>query len=375
MVKSRAVWPLSIFVVACVAAGGCETATSEQPKKAVGGSSPNSGYAGPPRDVVAIAGYVGGEKMQLLQNEKIRRILADKYHIAINPTKAGSIDMVSDMDLSGKDFVWPSNDFTVELFRVKGHKARKDQIVFNSPIVIYTGWNIADALIKQGIVEKRPEGYFIVKFQDLLNMIAGQKTWKDLGLNFYGKISVRCTDPTRSNSGNMFAGLVANTFNNGDVVDESSVEKILPQTTKVFARLGMMERSSDDIFRKFIATGTNNSMVVGYENQIVEFIVANPDKRDLIQNQVCVLYPEPTVWSSHPVISLDDKGDRVIEAMLDPEIQKLAWSEHGFRSGLEGSSADKTAVRLDCIAEKITSVTPLPGARTFMRILEALKEL
>ena len=27
----------------------------------------------------------------------------------------------------------------------------------------------------------------------------------------------------------MFAGLVANTFNNGEVVDESSVESILPQ--------------------------------------------------------------------------------------------------------------------------------------------------
>ncbi|MGO9113157.1 MAG: hypothetical protein ACLP9L_28315, partial [Thermoguttaceae bacterium] len=241
--------------------------------------------------------------------------------------------------------------------------------------VINTGCNNADALNKQGFVEKRPEGYFIVKFQDLLKMIAEQKTWKDLGLNFYGKISVRCTDPTRSNSGNMFAGLVSNTFNNGDVVDESSVENILPQTRKVFARLGMMERSSDDIFRKFIATGTNNSMVVGYENQIVEFIVANPDKRDLIQNQVCVLYPEPTAWSSHPVISLNDRGDRVIEAMQDPEVQKLAWSEHGFRSGLEGSNADKTAVRLDCIAEKITSVTPLPSARTFMRILDSLKEL
>ena len=46
----------------------------------------------------------------------------------------------------------------------------------------------------------------------------------------------------------------------------------------------MMERSSGDIFRNFIATGTNNSMVVGYESQIVEFIVANPDSRELIQD-------------------------------------------------------------------------------------------
>jgi hypothetical protein len=368
-IKANAVLAI---VIAALAAGGCGSSDETKPVK---GAAPGPSYAGPAGSALTLSCYVGGEKMQLLQNEKIVRILAEKYHIAVNPVKAGSIDMVSDMDLTGKDFVWPSNDFTVELFKAKGHKSRKDQIVFNSPIVIYTGWNIADALIKQGIVEKRPDGYYIVKFQDLLKMIAEQKSWKDLGLNFFGKISVRCTDPTRSNSGNMFAGLVANTFNNGDVVDDSTVESVLPQTKKFFARLGLMERSSDDIFRKFVATGTSNSMVVGYESQIVEFIATNPEKRDLIQNQVCVLYPEPTVWSSHPVISLTEGGDRVIEAMQDKDIQKLAWSEHGFRSGLEGANADKTAVRLDCIAEKITSVTNLPSARTFMRILEALKEL
>ena len=106
--------------------------------------------------MVTIAGYVGGEKMELLQNEKFRRILADKYHIAIKPTKAGSIEMVSGMDLSGKDFIWPSNDFAVELFRAKGTRPARTRSSSTARMVIYTGWNIADALIKQGIVEKRP---------------------------------------------------------------------------------------------------------------------------------------------------------------------------------------------------------------------------
>ena len=338
------------------------------------GGGGSGAVRGQPANVTTVTGYVGGEKMELLQNEKIRRILAEKYHIAVNPVKEGSITMVSDKDVSDKDFLWPSNEFAVELFRQKGGKSRKNQIVFNSPIVIYTGWNIADALTKKGIVEKRPEGYFIVKFQELLTMIVEKKKWKDIGLDFFGPICIRCTDPTKSNSGNMFAGLVANTLA-GDVVSESTVGDVLPKTKELFERLGYMEGSSGDIFAKFIATGTRNSMVVGYENQIIEFIVASPDKRELIQNQVCVLYPEPTVWSSHPIISLTDKGDRLIEAMLDPEVQKLAWSEHGFRSGLEGANADKAAVGLKCIAERIDSVSPLPGARTIMRILDVLKDM
>ena len=339
MSHNRAIAAAAAAVVLAMC-GGCGAASSP-PSGPPNARPERSGRLRDAAGVITIAGYVGGEKMDLLQNDKIRRILADKYRLAVNPTKAGSIDMASSMDLSGKDFIWPSNDFAVELFRRQGGKARKDQIVFNSPIVIYTGWNIANALIQKGIVEKRPEGYFIVKFQELLQMVVEQKAWKDLGLSFYGKISIRSTDPTRSNSGNMFAGLVANTLNGGDVVDESSVEAILPPTKKLFARLGMMERSSGDIFRKFIATGTNNSMIVGYENQIVEFIVANPESRELIQNQVCVLYPEPTVWSSHPVVSLSPNGDRLIEAMQDPEVQRLAWSEHGFRSGLEGAAPTK----------------------------------
>ncbi len=40
------------------------------------------------------------------------------------------------------------------------------------------------------------------------------KTWADIGLpQLYGSISVKTTDPTKSNSGNMFAGLLANTMN------------------------------------------------------------------------------------------------------------------------------------------------------------------
>jgi len=367
--------PLSVVVAVLLATGGgCGTSPSVQPNPG-SGTAPNSSYSAPPGNLLTIAGYVGGEKIQLLQNENFRRILADKYHLAIKPTKAGSIEMASGADLTGKDFIWPSNDFAVKLFRDGNRKAGKDQIIFNSPLVIYTGWNIADGLIKQGIVEKRREGYFIVNFQKLLTMIVERKTWRDIGQDFDGKIMIRCTDPTKSNSGNMFAGLVANTLNNGEVVDETSVESVLPKTKQLFARLGMMETSSGDIFRNFLTTGTRNSMVIGYESQIVEFIVANPKSRKLIQDTVCVLYPEPTVWSSHPIVSLNDRGDRLIEAMMDEEVQRLAWNEHGFRSGLAEIRVDKHAVQLDCIAEEIQVVTPLPGKKTFLRILDALKEL
>jgi hypothetical protein len=62
------------------------------------------------------AGYVGGEKMLFLQNEKVIRILAERHGIAVDATKAGSIEMVTGLETRGKDFLWPSNDLAVEFF-------------------------------------------------------------------------------------------------------------------------------------------------------------------------------------------------------------------------------------------------------------------
>lgn len=316
--------------------------------------------------------YVGGEKVEFLENPEVQKILAEKFGLKVDAVKAGSVEMVRELDLSGKDALWPSNDIAVELFRMRGGKAQSVDIVFNSPIVIYTGWNIAHALIKQGIVEKRDESYYVVKFPVLLQLILDEKTWQDIGLPFYGSVSVRCTDPVRSNSGNMFAGLVVNMLNDGKVVDEHSAAVLLPQLKHFFQRLGMMEHSSGDIFRKFIATGIHNSMVVGYENQLAEFILANPRNRGAILSSVCVLYPLPTVWSSHPVIALTDNGQRLIQALSDEDIQNLAWRSHGFRSGLMGVTQNPDELNIPGLPEQISSVIPLPTARAMDLIVEEL---
>jgi hypothetical protein len=113
---------------------------------------------------------------------------------------------------------------------------------------------------------------------------------------------------------------------------------------------------------------------VGYENQLVEFVLANPRSRNDILNSVCILYPLPTVWSSHPVIALTDKGERLIEALNDGEIQDLAWRMHGFRTGLMGVTQDPAALGVPNMASSIDSVIPLPTAAAMVRIVETLSQ-
>ena len=57
----------------------------------------------------------------------------------------------------------------------------------------------------------------------------------------------------------------------------------------------------------------------------------NPDIWEQVKEDIVMLYPTPTVWSSHVYIALDEAGTAGIDALLDEEVQKLAWEKHGFR--------------------------------------------
>ncbi len=64
-------------------------------------------------------------------------------------------------------------------------------------------------------------------------------TWEEIGLpQLYGSVSVGTTDPTKSNSGNMFAGLLANTLCSG-VADESNLAESCPDFKASFRSWGI----------------------------------------------------------------------------------------------------------------------------------------
>ena len=64
--------------------------------------------------VTEITGYVGGEKIGLLEDEQVRKILKDKYRLSLDYNRAGSIEMVTTLDRAGQDFLFPSNQTALE---------------------------------------------------------------------------------------------------------------------------------------------------------------------------------------------------------------------------------------------------------------------
>ena len=321
--------------------------------------------------VTEIKGYVGGEKIGLLEDEEVQEILRDKYKLSIDYAKAGSIDMIT-ADATGMNFLFPSNQTALELYEKINGDPVKSEIILNTPIVLYTRQAVADAFVSEGLATKDGDVYY-VDMTKLTEAIENGTKWSDIGLDqLYGSITVGTTDPTKSNSGNMFAGLLANTLCGG-VADETNLYEILPRLESIFQKLGYMESSSSDLFDQFLKTGMGaKPLIAGYENQLLEFAVENPETWEHVSGDIIMMYPTPTVWSSHVFIALDENGTLGIDALLDEDIQRLAWEKHGFRTGVYDTPADSEHFGVSGLADEITQVAPMPDADTMDRIIRNL---
>ena len=321
--------------------------------------------------VTEIKGYVGGEKIGLLEDEEVQEILRDKYKLSIDYAKAGSIDMIT-ADATGMNFLFPSNQTALELYEKINGDPVKSEIILNTPIVLYTRQAVADAFVSEGLATKGGDVYYVDRTKRT-EAIENATKWSDIGLDqLYGSITVGTTDPTKSNSGNMFAGLLANTLCGG-VADETSLYGILPRLESIFQKLGYMESSSSDLFDQFLKTGMGaKPLIAGYENQLLEFAVENPETWEHVSGDIIMMYPTPTVWSSHVFIALDENGTLGIDALLDEDIQRLAWEKHGFRTGVYDTPADSEHFGVSGLADEITQVAPMPDADTMDRIIRNL---
>jgi len=80
------------------------------------------------------------------------------------------------------------------------------------------------------------------------------------------------------------------------------------------------------------------------------------------------------VWASHPFIARTANGKRLMEALRDPEIQKIAWDMHGFRSGLPGVQSNPKDAPIAGIPEHIDSVVDMPAPAVMEAILKAIAD-
>src|SRR5260370_14066675 len=94
-----------------------------------------------------------------------------------------------------------------------------------------------------------------------------------------GRARIVSTDPNKSNSGFVFAGLAA-TLLSGDVVALDSLGRIDADVVSVFRRMGYNPPSSGKLFDDYVDGGAGaQPPIVGYEYQILERVLHDADRR------------------------------------------------------------------------------------------------
>jgi hypothetical protein len=327
-------------------------------------------------DQVRLWGFIGGEKLDFVRNEKVRDLLMRRHGITLDARRAGSVEMVSDPALTGQkpEWLWPASNVLTQLARRNGLAVRRDEIVFNSPLVIYSWSPVVEALMRRGYVEERAGVFYLVKARELIGDVLRGTTWRELGIgSLFGRVLVSSTDPTKSNSGFSFAGLVAN-LQAGDVANAETLARDLETVVSVFDRMGYKESSSGTHWNSYLNEGMGGKpLLIGYESQLIEFILGHAEQWKALQSQAVrpvLLYPVPTVYSSHPILSLTETADRLLPALTDPDLLELAWSEHGFRGPL--GRIGHSGPSVSGIAAAIESITPMPDAGVMLALLERL---
>ena len=327
-------------------------------------------------DQTTLWGFIGGEKVDFVRNPKVRDLLADRYGLALDARRAGSIEMVSDPALlrQNPQWVWPASSVMAQLARSNGLGIRRDEVVFNSPLVLYSWSPIVEALEKAGYVERRESAYYVVKMAELMEAIVKRLSWRDLGVpDLFGRVIVTTTDPVKSNSGLSFAALLANLFA-GDVATPQSLARDGDKIAAVFERMGYKEASSGTHWNSYLTEGMGGKpLIAAYESQLVEFILANPERWNALKSQKMkpvMLYPAPTVTSAHPILSLAAAADPLVAALTDPDIQELAWSEHGFRGKL--GSVGRGGPKVEGLSPSVSSLVPMPDAAVMTALLQRL---
>ena len=240
-------------------------------------------------ETVTVNGYVGGEKIEFLEDPEVQSILQDRYSLKADYAKAGSLDMMT-ADPDGMDYLFPSSSIAEEYYEDLHGKPLQSEIILNTPIVLYTHKSVLEAFDSQGLISEN-NGVYQIDMAGLVSLIQNDTTWADIGLNeLYGNISVDTTDPAKSNSGNMFAALLANVLNGGQTLTEDNLRDILPELQSIFGKLGYMETSSSDLFSQFLRMGVGaKPIIAGYESQLIEYAAIYPDEYKNIADDIVML--------------------------------------------------------------------------------------
>ena len=317
--------------------------------------------------MTGLRGVAGSEKTGLLADGPAAQRLSESLHARVAARSAGSVELCRDPAIlqTRPDFLWPSVERLVDLARQGGAAVRRAAVVLTSPLVFNTWEPIAAGLVASGYA-RTEGGATVVDTERLVGAIAAGRSWAELGSSLPGSASLRATDPNRSGSGLLLAGLAANALSGGT----ATAQALGPHRAallRMFQAMRDPPANSAQLFGEFIDGGPAAApLTVGYESQLLEWILADPRRWAATGEgggaRPVMLYPSPTLLATHTLVSLTPAADALIDALLTPQVQDAAWLTHGFRSARGAAGARTQNLIAGRILPALPPVQALPPA-------------
>ena len=329
-----------------------------------GGGGTPPGEASPPP--VVVRGFVGSEKLGFFQDPQVTDLLARKYGIVLRVLKSGSLEM--GRQKGAADFLFPASGWAADRASSGAPRSADPEVLFWTPVVVYSWKPVVRVLEEKKVAALRDGALRLGDLKTLAGWVERGTRWADLGLPALpGRVVVLATDPTRSHSGLSFSVLVAAALRDGQPPTADSLPALLPTLRELFARQGVLQPGTQDLFDQWERTGMAVSpLAVGYESQIVELARTRPRDFARVRDSLALLYPDPLLWSAHAFVPLTGAGVRLKEALRDPQLRRLAWERHGLRT--DPQEPPQKIPGLEGLAPGFPRVLPLPEGP----VLEAL---
>ncbi len=361
------------------------------------------------RNLTTVYVATGGGKEDFLADENIKKILEKKYKLNVvydtwsngktitkpliresvglgNQNIIESMKHATDFEINSAgvskyDALFTSDQRFYDYYKLAPNKELGEAdrytvleggLTLNTPIVIYSWGEVVDALIKEKIVTETDGVYYITDMDKLITYILEGKKWKDIGLNLYGQINIASTDPVTSSPGATYYGLLLSILSEAQVTNEN-VDKNLPKLKEFYIKSGYMNNTPKDLFESYLKTGMGaKPMIVDYEKSIIDFANSSPDAFNQVKDDIRILYPTPTIWNSHCFAAFTENGQKLYEALNDPEIGQIAWEKYGFRTGVTGGTYDVSNIGIG-VPQTIKSTVSSLKMDTYNKLIDYLK--
>ena len=100
----------------------------------------------------------------------------------------------------------------------------------------------------------------------------------------------------------------------------------------------------------------------------------NPAQYEKLKDDIVIIYPTPTLWSTHIYIALDEAGKQGVAALCDEKIQQLAWEKHGFRTSGCDISSEGGDGKVSSIAPQLNAIINMTDYKVMKIIMEELED-